>query len=471
VLTDVEQDLVAHVTRGDVLDLAGAEVITEEVMRSWGESRTVRASVLRDIMRGRLAHDPDPHGLRLRGARIEGRLDLENITSTVDLVLTDCLLDEGMIARDAHLAYLSLNRCRLHHSVESAVDATRLVATRLDLEHAVVTGRSKFAALAMFGGHFGVLDCKGASLRNDSGPALDADDLRVEQTLFLRDGFTAVGTGDSGAVRLVGAHVGELDCDDASMSNDSGSALDADRLQVDQNVFLAGSFTAVAGGAAVVVNLRSLRVGGTLVFNPRLEHRTNSRRRLQVDGLVYSGLPERISTSEWLRLLREGTPDYAAQPYQQLAATHRAAGHDGEVRRILMAQRRDQIDRRALTGRAERGWARLTGLVLGYGYQPWRALVCLLLVLVAAVVLAVVLGGHSGLAVPQSAVGCTVAERVGVGLDLGTPLLKTNVGAQCQTTNTTPGQVLMVAGWVLQLLAWAFATLFIAGFTGVVRKT
>jgi hypothetical protein len=71
--------------------------------------------------------------------------------------------------------------------------------------------------------------------------------------------------------------------------------------------------------------------------------------------LVDSGLSERISTSEWLRLLREGTTDYAAQPYQQLAA-HRAAGHDGEVRRILMAQRRDQIDRRALTGRAERGW-------------------------------------------------------------------------------------------------------------------
>jgi hypothetical protein len=136
-----------------------------------------------------------------------------------------------------------------------------------------------------------------------------------------------------------------------------------------------------------------------------------------------------------------------------------------------MAQRRDQIERRALTGPAERGWARLTGLVLGYGYQPWRALVCLLLTLVVAVVLAVVLGGHGGLAHPQSAVGCTVVERVGVGLDLGTPLLKTNAGANCGITSTTPGQALTVAGWVLQLLAWAFATLFIAGFTGVVRKT
>jgi len=44
-----------------------------------------------------------------------------------------------------------------------------------------------------------------------------------------------------------------------------------------------------------------------------------------------------------------------AQLYQQLAAVHRAAEHDGEVRRILTAQRRDQIDWRTLTRRAERG--------------------------------------------------------------------------------------------------------------------
>ena len=30
---------------------------------------------------------------------------------------------------------------------------------------------------------------------------------------------------------------------------------------------------------------------------------------------------------------------------------------------------------------------------------------------------------------------------------------------------------LTAAGWVLQLLAWAFAALFIAGFTSAVRKT
>jgi hypothetical protein len=62
-----------------------------------------------------------------------------------------------------------------------------------------------------------------------------------------------------------------------------------------------------------------------------------------------------------------------------------------------MAQRKDQIDSRALTGHAERAWARLTGLSLGYGYQPWRALIALV-VAASAVVLALALGAHGGVA-------------------------------------------------------------------------
>jgi hypothetical protein len=127
------------------------------------------------------------------------------------------------------------------------------------------------------------------------------------------------------------------------------------------------------------------------------------------------------------------------------------------------------------TGRAERAWARLTGLTLGYGYQPWRALLFPVAVATIAVVLAVTLGAHGGVARtdphPPAASRCSAVERVGVGLDLGLPLVKTGTRDHCDTTASTTGQVLTVAGWGLQLLAWAFATLFVAGFTGAVRKT
>jgi hypothetical protein len=116
-----------------------------------------------------------------------------------------------------------------------------------------------------------------------------------------------------------------------------------------------------------------------------------------------------------------------------------------------MAQRRDQIDRRALTGRGERVWARLTGLTLGYGYQPWRALLALVVVAATAVSLAFFLGGHAGLARtqprPPGATQCSAVERIGVGLDLDLPLVKTGARDHCDTTTSTTGQVLTVAGW------------------------
>jgi hypothetical protein len=139
-----------------------------------------------------------------------------------------------------------------------------------------------------------------------------------------------------------------------------------------------------------------------------------------------------------------------------------------------MAQRRDQIHRGAVIG-WDRFWARLTGLTLGYGYQPWRALIVLLVVLAISVGATLTAGHRGGLArtsgtsTPRAA--CSVTEQIGVGLDLGIPLLKTGARDQCAPTTTSAGQALTVTGWALQILAWAFAALFIAGFTGAVRKT
>jgi hypothetical protein len=530
-LTDVEQRLVDHVTRGELLDLAAAEPVDEAAMRSWDSTRTIRAAVLRDILRGRLAPDPDPHGLRLRGARIAGRLDLENLTTSVWVGLYDCLLGEGLDARGATLPGLVLSGCRLEDPSQPPLAADLLTAAMLVLDRAVITAACEAGAVRLGGAHLrGQLSCTDATIRNDTGPALLADGLQVDQGVFLRGGFEAVGAGELGAVRLPGAHLGQLSCTDATMRNNAGPALLADRLQVDQSVFLSGGFEAVGAGEAgavrlpgahlgsqlactdatmrndtgpalladglqvdqgvflrdgfeavgagsdVTLDLSHVRVGGELEFAPaRLEHTANPQARLALDGLTYAGLPAGISSRDWLRLLREATPSYAAQPYQQFAGAHRAAGHDGEVRRTLMAQRQDQIDRKALTGRAERAWARLTGVTLGYGYQPWRALLALVAVATIAAVLALYLGAHGGVARvnphPAAATRCSAVERVGVGLDLGLPLVKTGARDHCNTTASTTGQALTVAGWGLQLLAWAFATLFVAGFTGAVRKT
>ena len=702
--TAITERLAEHLRSGELLDLAPdlalGSLVDEAVMMSWDGTHSVDADDLRCLLRGRVVTDPDPRGLRLRAARIRGRIDLDNLTTTIQLTLLDCLLDEGITAESAHLPGLSLRRCVLIHPSKPALyadqlhtdsgvsfegstifactadGAIRMSGARiggglncsgavirnpsgpaLDGEHLQVTGnvflRSGFTAdgagelgavrlvwariggqldctgatisnlsgpalpagavqvaggallrtgftadgagergaVRLFGARIGVqLDCSGAVIRNPSGPALHGERLDVDGNVFLRAGFTADGDGPDGAVRLVGAHIGgQLDGSGAVIRNPSGPALDGEHLQVTANVFLRSGFTAdgagelgavrlawariggqldctgatisnlsgpalpagavqVAGGALLrtgftadgagergAVRLFGARIGvqldcsGAVIRNPsgpalhgeRLDvdgnvflragftadgdgpdgavrlagahiggqldcsgalvtSRSNQQHRWNLDRLTYTGLPlDPISMGRtgWLELFRTATPAYAAQPYQQLVSVHRAAGHDRDVRQILIAQRQAQLDRGVLTGR-ERLWARFTGITLGYGYQPWKALLLLLGVVVTSVVLAVTLGAHGALAHPldpknpaAATVPCTVTEQVGVGLDVGAPFLDTHARDRCTITNTTRGSVLSYSTWGLQLLAGALAALFIAGFTGIVRRT
>jgi hypothetical protein len=533
-LTAVEQSLVERVGGGRRLDLADGEAVSWAGMRLWGESRTCSATVIRDILRGRLAADLDPHGLRLRGARITGRLDLENLVTGVWLELADCLLEEGVAASDARLASVVLTGCQLEHPAEPPRDAARLTCGVLSLAGARVIGHAGYGAVDLGGARIGgYLDCSGAELCNDCGPALYADGVQVEQSTFLADGFTATGRGDLGAVHLHGADIGgqlvcdgarlrndsgpalladglhvghgvflrgeftatgsgdlgavrlarariggQLDCTGAQLHNNSGPALNAESLQVGQDMFLRRKFTATGGGQSVVVNLTATRVGGTFQFAPKqLDHQADSHRLLEVDELTYAGVPGRISPEGWRELLRDCTPGYAAQPYQQLAAGYRARGDDRQARQTLMAQRDDQLARTD-TSWPERWWGKITKVTLGYGYQPWRALWFLAGVVAVSCVLAVMLSAHGALAQTSSTAApgrsCTVVQQVRVGLDLNLPMGTSAARAGCDLT-TDPASVtaawLSAAGWVLRLLAWAFAALFIAGFTSAVRKT
>jgi hypothetical protein len=588
-LTSVEQSLVEYVGRGELLDLAAEDRTADEAaMRSWGDDRTCRASVIRDILRGRLAADPDPRGLRLRGARICGRLDLENLTTDVKLDLRYCLLEDGVLARDARLASIRLAGCRLEHAAEPPLFADGLTCRVLDLKRARIighvhagavrlngariddildcagahlgndsgpaleadalqvgqsmylhrgftaTGAGELGAVRLLATRIGInlycdgarlandsgtalaadglqvgrsmvlgsgftaigagelgavrllavriggqLRCDGADLRNDSGPALVAESLQVGQKMLLRSGFTATGAGELGAVRLTSAHIsGSLECEGANLRNDSGPALSAQMLEVGQSTHLGGGFTATgAGETHSVVDLRGARVG-VLFFDPaRLEHAADPHLRFAVEELTYAGVPQRISAQKWLDLLRDGTPRYAGQPYQQLAAGYRALGDERQAREILMAQRHAELTRPPNRW-TERLWGWTTKVTLGYGYKPWRALWFLAGVLAVSCVLAVALGSHGALAQTDKTATptrpCTVIQQVSVGLDLNLPVGTSVARASCDLTKNSAsatGAWLTGAGWVLRLLAWVFAALFIAGFTSAVRKT
>jgi hypothetical protein len=443
--------------------------------------------------------------VRLSGARIGGSLEFDGASLRNDsgpaLYADRLQVDQSMLLRDGFTAaggggdgaivlamsriggHLYCDGAALRNDSGPALDAYSLqVGQGMHLfDGFTATASSGFCAVNLTGAHIGArLLCDGASLRNDSGPALVAyGGLQVGQGVFFRSGFTATGAGESAAIALIGARIGgQLDCTLADLRNDSGPALSTGGVHIGQDMYLSGGFTATGGGADVAVDLTGVQVGGTLVFDPaRLEHAADPHRRLAVDGLTYAGVPQQISAPAWLDLLRDGTPGYAAQPYQQLAAGYRALGDERQAREILMAQRDDELTRTD-TRWPERWWGQITKVTLGYGYQPWRALLFLAAVVAVSCALAVALGSHGALAQTGKTAtpgrSCTVVQQVSVGLDLNLPVGTTLARANCDLTTDSPSATaawLTALGWVLRLLAWVFAALFIAGFTSAVRKT
>ena len=100
--------------------------------------------------------------------------------------LSDCLLEDGVLARDARLASVRLIGCR--------IEQRGLFLT----EGSTSAGSDALGAVHLTGAHIsGVLDLFTAVLRNDSGPALTANNLQVSQSLLLRGLFI----GNSGSAR------------------------------------------------------------------------------------------------------------------------------------------------------------------------------------------------------------------------------------------------------------------------------
>jgi hypothetical protein len=269
---DIERALLDRVVTGDVLDLEGGAVVDRPIdattigsWKSWRPERTIRSTVIRNILLGRLAADSDPHGVRLRGARIEGTLDLEYLTSTIAIELTECLLTDGVIARSANLPAVTLRRCWLEHPSQPPLVADRLTTPLLVLTRSKVAAHCEVAGVCLEGGHLGQFKADGAILDNDVGPALYAIWLSVDRDVFLIRA-SVTGTGRNGAVCLVGAHIGgQLDFTGARVTNETGPALIADNLKVDNNVYLRGGFTATGAGEPGTVRLLGAHIGGQLI--------------------------------------------------------------------------------------------------------------------------------------------------------------------------------------------------------------
>ena len=347
----------------------------------------------------------------------------------------------------------------------------------------------------------GSLACDGAKIDgvNKENQALAAYRIRVGGDVYLKEGFVA-----QGAIDLVGADItGSLDCPGATLSRagKDGIALLADRMRVGGDMSLGKEggdpkeFTTCGA-----VSLRSANVGGKLHLSME-----TTRPKFILDGFTYTGLEgsgvtdlkERLAwirsgyeqkpTMKWIDTLTledvikpadKGVTSYASQPYEQLTRVYQQAGQTSDARRIAIAGR---VDRRVYGGL--KSWRKVPDWLLDksikYGYQAWRAGAGLALVLIAFWVLSII-AQHHHLMEPvgaftgniPSAANCHVNPGYpcfypfGYAVDIAIPIINVH-----QATYWGPNEAAWVAGnWITTGLGWALATLFVAGYTGLVRK-
>ena len=286
----------AKAATGELLD-GGEGPFDLAAMQLWGKERAVTAAVLRDLLVE--GHWPvHTKGVRLRGVKISGLLDLEGATLRCPLSLDSCYLDAddpacldhatasrvaltgcqlaGLTANSLTARQVDLSRSTLHTGPLSLMCASitddlicsgaQLNGTDSDL-NALVAGGMKVGASVYLDQYLddrftaagaiwlaraeigGDLACSGAQLgSNRDGIGLLAEGLKVGGQAFLREGFAS-----DGAVRLLGADItGDLSCRDARLGRDhDGNALVADRMRVGGEVHLYRGFTA---SGAVMLN-------------------------------------------------------------------------------------------------------------------------------------------------------------------------------------------------------------------------
>jgi hypothetical protein len=233
----------------------------------------------------------DPRGLRLHGATVTGRLDLDYLSTDIGCALLACTLADGITAELARLPRLHLHGSTLGRSDadQPALFGDGLIVDELLLTGVHASSRTRGGTIRLPGAHVGfALDLSGATLSNESGAALFADGLTVDSRASF-DGFTATGHGDLGAVRLIGAHVGgQVSFDGATLTNDAGPALQAFSLTAGRGAFFRGGFTATGHGTDAAVSLHGAQVGGQLDFSGATLT-SDAGPALFVDGLAVDG--------------------------------------------------------------------------------------------------------------------------------------------------------------------------------------
>jgi len=247
-LSESERLVTTAFQRGTWVDLRTGDPDEDSVERGaqWPEPRVIRAEVIAALLLGATpAQAGYAAGIRVRGARIVGRLDLMGATLTCPLVLECCYFDRELRFVEATTKTIRLVDCLLPEfngarmRTEGIINLTGSTISRiLRLDRAKVAGE---------------ICLRGATLGSGADEiVLAGDGLIVEGPLECNAGFSA-----RGMVQLRNAVIGgRLDLSESTLHNPGSMAVRASNLRVD------GAIDATGLQAEGEVRLIDARISG-----------------------------------------------------------------------------------------------------------------------------------------------------------------------------------------------------------------
>jgi hypothetical protein len=284
-LSSSEIELFTKTPEGKAIDRSSKSELQNDPSNAvdWGEDRVVRADCLTWLCTDPTALTFVRHrGISLKGARIDGDLNLRYANAPFPLLFEKCAFTKAIDFRNAKIAHLTLDGCRTHGILADGLQVQGKLSLEkefrsfgeIDLSNAKIGGDlslsgSKLSnaentvlradmmrvdgtvemngawadgevrlAGATIGGQLQLKNCR---FFNEGQRALNANSVSVKYDMYMHEGFEA-----DGQIYLPNAVIGaSLHCTDARIRNPDGIALLADRIAVGGNVLLDGDFTAV----------------------------------------------------------------------------------------------------------------------------------------------------------------------------------------------------------------------------------
>ncbi|MCI4666065.1 MAG: hypothetical protein MRY74_15220 [Neomegalonema sp.] len=325
-------------------------------------------------------------GLRVRGAWIDGGVDLQGCKIEFPIELVSCVFKGAINVATAETRDITLNGSRIIGERKRAIHAA---AVRIDGSLNMRNGFHALGEVRLAGAQIsGMLACMGGRFENPGGYSIYAAETQIGSNVYLRDGFISKGN-----VSFFGAEIGrELQCWGGKFVEPDGRALSMRMVKIGDTLRIRPQTKDDPGSTrempTVIDGALDLR-GGRLGALEDAEASWPKPGNLRLDGLVYDRFDgvapvDAETRGRWLRLQRpeELAASFRPQPFEQLMSVLRAMGHPEEARRIGVQKQR-QLAHAGKVPLYLRPAHWLFGVAVGYGYWTSRALLWGLLFMIA----------------------------------------------------------------------------------------